>query len=81
MLIRILDTGLTARQEEHLIAEWTACRRKWRALEAEIVHATHSRLFDDQVKLWQEVKVQGDKCHGLLVELRALRKAKHDSRN
>ncbi len=75
---RILDTPLTEQQEDQLIADWTACRLKGEALQAEIDHATCSRLFDDQVKLWQEVKVQGDKCHKLLVELRACRKARRE---
>ncbi len=79
MVIRNLDTALTPRQEEQLLSDWTECCRKWHALEAEIAHATHSRLFDDQVKLWQEVKVQGDKCHSMLVELRERRKAERDS--
>jgi hypothetical protein len=81
MPIRILDTGLTARQEEYLIAEWTACRLIGEALQAEIDHATYSRSFETQMKLWEENKAQGDKCHSVLVELRARRKARSDSRN
>jgi hypothetical protein len=78
MPVRILNTALTARQEDRLVADWTECRRIGDALLAEIEHATYCRLLDTQVKLWKECKAQGDKCHSLLVELRARREARHD---
>jgi hypothetical protein len=76
MPTRILDTGLTAQQEERLIADWTECCRVGDALLAELEHPTFSRRFETQINLWREARDQGDRCHSLLVALRERRKAR-----
>jgi hypothetical protein len=61
-------------EEDHLMAEWIEARQKRVALQAELDRPTASRLYDSQLRLLTAVKTAGDKCHDLVVKLRAIRK-------
>jgi hypothetical protein len=63
----------TERDEERRMAEWTECNKNSCELRAELEHPTVSRLHSAQLKLWLAVKAKGDKCHSLLVAIRAKR--------
>jgi hypothetical protein len=62
-------------EDAALVAEWVeACKRR-DALKTELSEPTTSRLYEAQATLLQTSKAAGDKCHYLLVKMRARRKA------
>jgi hypothetical protein len=64
----------TYREEDaRLVAEWLEACQKRDALQAELSAPTTSRLYDTQATLLRTTKAAGDKCHYLLVKLRAHR--------
>ena len=56
------------------MTDWIECRRIGNVLQANLEYANVDHLCDAQLKLWQEAEAHGDKCHEILVELRARRK-------
>jgi hypothetical protein len=62
-------------EDASLVAEWVeACKRR-DALKTELSEPTASRLYQAQATLLQTSKAAGDKCHYLLVKMRARRNA------
>jgi hypothetical protein len=60
-------------EDDRLVAEWIEACQKRDALQAELNEPSASRLYETQVTLLRTKKAAGDKCHHLLVELRAHR--------
>ena len=71
---RVHSKRPAALEEDRLIAEWTEANRSRIALQAELDQATYCRLYSSQIKLLQMSKAAGDKCHDLIIRLRAHRK-------
>jgi hypothetical protein len=65
----------TYREEDaRLVVEWLEACQKRDALQAELSAPTISRLYDTQATLLRTTKAAGEKCHYLLVKLRAQRR-------
>jgi hypothetical protein len=58
-------------EEARLIVEWLEARHMRDALKAELNVPTFSRLYDAQATLLRTTKAADEKCHYLLVKLRA----------
>ncbi len=69
----------TAGEETLLTMKWMEAKQKKSALQSELDRPTTSRLYGAQVKLWEATKAAGEKCHGLFLKIRAVRKLKRDS--
>jgi hypothetical protein len=69
----------TAGEETLLTMKWVKAKQKKSALQSELDRPTTSRLYAAQVKLWEATKAAGEKCHGLFLKIRAVRKLKRDS--
>jgi hypothetical protein len=69
----------TAGEETLLTMKWVEAKQKKSALQSELDRPTASRLYGAQVKLWEATKAAGEKCHGLFLKIRAVRKLKRDS--
>jgi hypothetical protein len=66
----------TNAQEDRLMVEWIEAVQERSALQAECDKPTFSRKLGAQAKLVNAIKTSGDKCHRLLVALRAHREVK-----
>ena len=68
------DQELDDQEEDaRLVAAWIEACQKRDALQAELNEPTGSRLYETQARLLRTTQAAGDKCHHLLVELRAHR--------
>jgi hypothetical protein len=61
-------------EDARLVAAWIKACHERDALQAELCEPTASRLYETQATLIRTTKAAGDKCHHLLVELRAHRR-------
>ena len=68
----------TVEDENRLMLAWIEAGRKRSLFQAELDHATFSRLSEDQVQLVCAAKAAHDKYYDLLVKLRALHKAQRE---
>ena len=66
-------------EEDRLRREWILADWKRSALQAELDKPTFSRSLNAQTVLVNKVKAAGDKCHSLMVALRAHRKTRGQS--